>query len=104
MNNLHAPAAQIFNPDKPIARCVWIAASPAAFTFPLHDALPISCEPGDSKRRNTPHSKRFATCKVALVNAALIFIFCLIGTQANAQFSPGGFGGGGQGGGGSFGQ
>ena len=44
-----------------IARSVWSAAYPAALTLADRPVMRVACGLGNQKRRDTPHSKRFAT-------------------------------------------
>src|SRR5205823_1603826 len=48
-----------------IARSVWSAAYPAALVVADEFVLRAPCELGNEKRRDTPHSKRFATSQLA---------------------------------------
>src|SRR5437867_11127189 len=48
-----------------IARSVWSAAYPAALVVADEFVMHAPCELGNEKRRDTPHSKRFATSQLA---------------------------------------
>ena len=47
------------------ARSVWSAAYPAALVVADEFVMHAPCELGNEKRRDTPHSKRFATSQLA---------------------------------------